>query len=146
MSLRFQRLLLIFLSFIFLTTSIFLILFNSKKNLIFFYTPSELLNSKTQINDTIRIGGIVKKDSLKNIEDNKYIFIIHDNNNYIRVSFTGILPDLFREEQGVVVQGKLIKIDKITADRVFAKHDENYMPTSIKKQLEKNEYWNKNYK
>ena len=145
MSLRFQRLLLIFLSLIFLTASIFLILFNSKKNLIFFYTPSELLNSKTQINDTIRIGGIVKKDSLKNIEDNKYIFIIHDNNNYIRVSFTGILPDLLREEQGVVVQGKLIKIDHIKADRVFAKHDENYMPASIKKQLEKNKYWNKNY-
>ena len=145
MSLRFQRLLLIFLSLIFLTTSIFLILFNSKKNLIFFYTPSELLNSKTQINDTIRIGGIVKKDSLKNIEDNKYVFIIHDNNNYVRVSYTGILPDLFREEQGVVVQGKIIKIDKIKADRVFAKHDENYMPTSIKKQLEKNKYWNKSY-
>ena len=145
MSLRFQRLLLIFLSLIFLTASIFLILFNSKKNLIFFYTPSELLNSKTQINDTIRIGGIVKKDSLKNIEDNKYVFIIQDNNNYIRVSFTGILPDLLREEQGVVVQGKLIKIDHIKADRVFAKHDENYMPTSIKKQLEKNKYWNKSY-
>ena len=145
MSLRFQRLLLIFLSLIFLTASIFLILFNSKKNLIFFYTPSELLNSKTQINDTIRIGGIVKKDSLKNIEDNKYVFIIHDNNNSVRVSYTGILPDLFREEQGVVVQGKLTKIDKIKADRVFAKHDENYMPTSIKKQLEKNKYWNKSY-
>ncbi len=145
MSLRFQRLLLIFLSLIFLTASIFLILFNSKKNLIFFYTPSELLNSKTQINETIRIGGIVKKDSLKNIEDNKYVFIIRDNNNYIRVNFTGILPDLFREEQGVVVQGKLIKIDQIKADRVFAKHDENYMPTSIKKQLEKNKYWNKSY-
>ncbi len=145
MSLRFQRLLLIFLSLFFLTASIFLILFNSKKNLIFFYTPSELLNSKTQINDTIRIGGIVKKDSLKNIEDNKYVFIIHDNNNYVRVSYTGILPDLFREEQGVVVQGKLTKIDKIKADRVFAKHDENYMPTSIKKQLEKNKYWNKSY-
>ena len=145
MSLRFQRLLLIFLSLIFLAASIFLILFNSKKNLIFFYTPSELLNSKTQINDTIRIGGIVKKDSLKNIEDNKYVFIIHDNNNYVRVSYTGILPDLFREEQGVVVQGKLIKTDKIKADRVFAKHDENYMPTSIKKQLEKNKYWNKSY-
>ncbi len=145
MSLRFQRLLLIFLSLIFLTASIFLILFNSKKNLIFFYTPSELLNSKTQINDTIRIGGIVKKDSLKNIEDDKYVFIIQDNNNYVRVSYTGILPDLFREEQGVVVQGKLIKIDKIKADRVFAKHDENYMPKSIKKQLEKNKYWNKSY-
>ena len=145
MSLRFQRLLLIFLSLIFLTASIFLILFNSKKNLIFFYTPSELLNSKTQINDTIRIGGIVKKDSLKNIEDNKYVFIIQDNNNYVRVSYTGILPDLFREEQGVVVQGKLIKIDNIKAERVFAKHDENYMPTSIKKQLEKNKYWNKSY-
>ena len=145
MSLRFQRLLLIFLSLIFLTASIFLILFNSKKNLIFFYTPSELLNSKTQINDTIRIGGIVKKGSLQNIEDNKYVFIIRDNNNYIRVNYTGILPDLFREEQGVVVQGKLIKIDQIKADRVFAKHDENYMPISIKKQLEKNKYWNNSY-
>ena len=145
MSLRFQRLLLILLSLIFLTASIFLILFNSKKNLIFFYTPSELINSNTQINDTIRIGGIVKKDSLKNIKDNKYVFIIYDNNNHVSVSYIGILPDLFREEQGVVVQGKLIKIDKIKADRVFAKHDENYMPTSIKKQLEKNKYWNKNY-
>ena len=73
-----------------------------------------------------------------------YNFFVNSN-NYVRVSYTGILPDLFREEQGVVVQGKLIKIDKIKADQVFAKHDENYMPTSIKKQLEKNEYWNKSY-
>ena len=135
MSLRFQRLLLIFLSLIFLTASIFLILFNSKKNLIFFYTPSELLNSKTQINDTIRIGGIVKKDSLKNIEDNKYVFIIHDNNNYVRVSYTGILPDLFSEGSGVVVQGMLTEEGSFEASEVLAKHDENYMPPEVAKTL-----------
>ena len=145
MTIRFQRLIIILVSLILIASSIILIMINSKKNLIFFYTPSELINSKTQINDTIRIGGIVKKDSLKNIEENKYFFIIQDNDNYVRVSYTGILPDLFREEQGVVIQGKLIEIDKIKADRVFAKHDENYMPTSIKKQLEKNKYWNKSY-
>ena len=83
--------------------------------------------------------------SLKKYEKNIINPIKKDNNNYVRVSYTGILPDLFREEQGVVVQGKLIKIDKIKADRVFAKHDENYMPTSIKKQLEKNKYWNNSY-
>ena len=145
MTIRFQRLLLILLSLVFLTTSVLLILFNSKKNLVFFYTPSELLDSGIEINDKVRLGGFVKKNSIINLGNNNYNFIITDNKNSLEITYTGLLPDLFREEQGVVVQGKLIKIDKIKADRVFAKHDENYMPTSIKKQLEKNKYWNKSY-
>ena len=145
MSARFQRLLIIILSLIFFITAIFLILLNSKKNLVFFYTPSELLSSDIKLNDTVRIGGYVQKNSLNIDSDNKYNFIITDNEKTINVTYDGLLPDLFREEQGVVIEGKLEKNDYIIASTVFAKHDENYLPASIKKQLEKNEYWKKDY-
>ena len=145
MSARFQRLLIIILSLIFFITAIFLILLNSKKNLVFFYTPSELLSSDIKLNDTVRIGGYVQKNSLNIDSDNKYNFIITDNEKTINVTYDGLLPDLFREEQGVVIEGKLDKNDYIIASTVFAKHDENYLPASIKKQLEKNEYWKKDY-
>ena len=145
MSARFQRLLIIILSLIFFITAIFLILLNSKKNLVFFYTPSELLSSDIKLNDTVRIGGYVQKNSLNIDSNNKYNFIITDNEKTINVTYDGLLPDLFREEQGVVIEGKLEKNDYIIASTVFAKHDENYLPASIKKQLEKNEYWKKDY-
>ena len=145
MSLRFQRLLLIFLSLIFLTASIFLILFNSKKNLIFFYTPSELLNSDIKINTKVRLGGFVKAKSLINSSENQYEFIIDDNKNSIKVSYKGLLPDLFREGQGVVVEGIFLENNFIKATTVFAKHDENYMPASVKKQLQDKQYWDKQY-
>ena len=131
MTIRFQRLLLILFSLIFLSSSILLILFNSKKNLVFFFTPSELINSDSAINDVVRIGGFVEKDS----------FINKGNNSY-----NGLLPDLFKEEQGVVIEGRLKSDFIIHAFTVFAKHDENYMPASIQKQLQNNQYWKKNYK
>ena len=146
MSIRFQRLLLILFSLVFLTVSIMLILFNSKKNLVFFYTPSELLNSNIKVNDKIRIGGFVKKNSIINKENNKYNFIITDDKNFLNVSYHGILPDLFRDEQGVVIEGIFLNNNAIQASTVFAKHDENYMPASIKKQLESSKYWRKKYK
>ena len=146
MTVRFQRLLLILLSLVFLTFAVFLILFNSKKNLIFFYTPTELLNSDIQINEIVRIGGIVQKNSIINQGKNQYNFIITDNENLLRISFSGLLPDLFREEQGAVIEGILLKNNAIKASKVFAKHDENYMPDSIKKQLQNNKYWKKQYK
>ena len=146
MTVRFQRLLLILFSLVFLLTSILLILFNSKKNLVFFYTPSELLVSNAAINDTVRIGGFVQKNSITNNVNNQYNFIVTDNEKIIQVSYTGLLPDLFREEQGVIIEGKLLKNYTIQATSVFAKHDENYMPASIKKQLEDSKYWKKKYK
>ena len=146
MTVRFQRLLVILFSLVFLMTAILLILLNSKKNLVFFYTPSELLNSNAKVNDTIRIGGIVQKNSIKNKQNNDYNFIITDENTFLHVSYSGLLPDLFREEQGVVIEGILLKDYKIQAYTVFAKHDENYMPISIKKQLENKEYWKNKYK
>jgi len=146
MSVRFQRLLIILLSLIFISISIGLILINSKNNLIFFFTPTELISSNTKVNDRIRIGGIIKEKSIISLENNKYIFIVMDNYNSIKVTYSGLLPDLFKEGQGAVIEGKLLKDNLVEAFTVFAKHDENYMPKSIKQQLEKNDYWKKNYR
>ena len=146
MSIRFQRLLVIILSLIFLTAAIFLILVNSKKNLVFFYTPSELIESNSKLNDIVRIGGFVKKGSIRNSGENEYNFIITDNKESLFVNYTGLLPDLFREDQGVVIEGKLLNKELIVASTVFAKHDENYIPASIKKQLQDSEYWKRKYK
>ena len=145
MSARFQRLLLIIFSLIFLSISILLILFNSKKNLIFFYTPSELIDTDIKINDSVRIGGFVKENSINNNGKNQYSFIITDNISDIHVEYNGLLPDLFREKQGAVIEGKIIKNNLIKASVVFAKHDENYMPASIEKQIKNSEYWKKEY-
>ena len=146
MTVRFQRLLLIIFSLIFLTSAILLILFNYKKNLVFFYTPSELMNSDSAINDIVRIGGFVEKNSIINKGNNSYNFIITDNQNKVLVEYSGLLPDLFKEEQGVVIEGRLKSDFTIHAFTVFAKHDENYMPASIQKQLKNNQYWKQNYK
>jgi cytochrome c-type biogenesis protein CcmE len=146
MSVRFQRLLLIIFSLIFLATAILLILFNSKKNLIFFYTPTEFLYSNNDIGDKIRIGGFVKKESIINKGNSEYDFIITDLKNTLNISYKGILPDMFKEEQGAVIEGIILKNNIIEASTVFAKHDENYMPASIKKELENQKYWKKKYK
>ena len=145
MTLRFQRFFLILLSLSMLILAVFLILYNSKNNIIFFYTPKELIENNVNINEIVRVGAIVKEGSFKKIDAEKYEFIISDNIFSIYILYEGLLPDLFREGQGVVIEGKLVKENIIHASTVFAKHDENYMPTSIKKQLEKNKYWNKNY-
>ena len=146
MSLRFQRLFLILVTFVLLLAAVLLILFNSQKNIVFFYTPSELINEKPKVGQNIRIGGFVKENSLKKLTINSYEFEITDNNNAIFVYYDGILPDLFREGQGAVVDGIIEKPYTIKATNIYAKHDENYMPASIKENLEKNNQWKKNYK
>ena len=146
MTVRFQRLIIILLSLIFIAGAVILVLINSKENLVFFFTPTELVNSHHKINSQIRIGGFVKESSLKkNTKNNLYSFIITDNLNDIEVEYKGILPDLFKEGQGAVTEGILVDKKKISASKVFAKHDENYMPSSIKKQLKKSDYWKKDY-
>ena len=146
MSLRFQRLVLILISLLILGAAALLILFNTKKNIVFFYTPTELLEQKISFGDKIRIGGYVKDSSLKKISLNQYEFKITDNKNDLLVFYQGILPDLFREGQGTVIEGLIENQSSVTALRVYAKHDENYMPASIKKELEKNNQWKKDYK
>ena len=145
MSLRFQRLILILITLVIMITALLLILFNTKKNIVFFYTPTELLNNNISLDQKIRIGGYVKQSSLNQRERNKYEFKITDNENELLVLYEGILPDLFREGQGTVVEGLFNDKKNIIASKVYAKHDENYMPASIKKELEKNNQWKKEY-
>ena len=146
MSLRFQRLILILLTLIMLSAALLLILFNTKQNIVFFYTPSELLENNVALDKKLRIGGYVKKSSFVEKSLNNYEFRITDNTNNLLILYKGMLPDLFREEQGIVIEGFIDKNNNIVASKVYAKHDENYMPASIKKELEKNNQWKKDYK
>ncbi len=146
MSLRFQRLILILTTLVMLGAALLLILFNTKQNIVFFYTPSELIENKITSGVKVRIGGYVKKSSIKKKSINSYEFKITDNKNEILIFYNGILPDLFREGQGTVIEGSIIDQDTVNASKVYAKHDENYMPASIKKELEKNNQWKKEYK
>ena len=146
MSLRFQRLILILTTLVMLVAALLLILFNTKQNIVFFYTPSELIENKITSGVKVRIGGYVKKSSIKKKSINSYEFKITDNKNEILIFYYGILPDLFREGQGTVIEGSIIDQNTVNASKVYAKHDENYMPASIKKELEKNNQWKKEYK
>ena len=146
MTLRFQRLILILLTLSMLGAALLLILFNTKQNIVFFYTPSELLENNIALDKKLRIGGYVKKSSFVEKSLNNYEFKITDNTNDLVIFYKGILPDLFREEQGLVVEGLIDKNKNIIASKVYAKHDESYMPASIKKELEKNNQWKKDYK
>ena len=145
MSLRFQRLILILITLIVLSAALLLILFNTKQNIVFFYTPTELLENNIPLDKKVRIGGYVKQSSFIKKSLNEYKFKITDNLNELLVFYKGILPDLFSEGQGVVIEG-FFKDNNIVASKVYAKHDENYMPASIKKELEKNNQWKKDYK
>jgi len=100
-----------------------------RSNLVFFYSPTEVLEGKVAIDKTFRIGGMVEKGSLRRAPDGlKVDFIVTDNNKKIPVHYEGILPDLFREGQGVVAQGRLQAGNIFVAAEVLAKHDEKYMP------------------
>ncbi len=145
MSLRYQRLLLILLSLTMVLGATLLILYNTKENISYFYTPSELNSSNIKMNKQIRIGGFVEKNSFSKISASSFKFSITDNSKSINVNYNGILPDLFREGQGTVIEGYFENENLFNAITVFAKHDENYMPSSIKSDLENSGYWNKKY-
>ena len=146
MSLRFQRLILILISLIMILAAILLILYNARKNISYFYTPSELDYSNITINKKIRIGGFVQDNSFKKVSSSSFKFKITDEKKSIPVTYNGILPDLFREGQGAVIEGFFENNKVFNATNVFAKHDENYMPANIKDDLKNTGYWNKQYK
>ena len=113
--------------------SIFLILNSLNKNILYFKSPTEIKNSQdVDFNKKLRVGGMVKKDTLK-INEEEIKFIITDFKNEIKVSFRGTVPNLFSEGKGVVAEGKLQDKKFFIADRILAKHDENYMPPELKK-------------
>ncbi len=146
MSLRLQRLLLILITLVIISCAVLLILYNTRENISYFYTPSEIDMSDIVIDKTIRIGGFVENDTFNKISSSSFKFRITDQKTSILVTFNGILPDLFREGQGTVIEGAFGNNGIFNATNVFAKHDENYMPASIKRDLKDTGYWNKKYK
>ncbi|RIK89831.1 MAG: cytochrome c maturation protein CcmE [Burkholderiales bacterium] len=100
-----------------------------RSNLVFFFTPTQIVDGEAPTNKTFRIGGLVEPDSLQRIGDGTTVtFRVTDNAKTILVAYTGILPDLFKEGRGVVAQGTLQPDGTFKAREVLAKHDENYMP------------------
>ena len=126
---------LFFLASITLITLSFLIFIylNLKQNILYFKTPSEIFtNTSIEASSMIRVGGMVKKDSIR--QNNKEIrFILTDYKKELIVVYSGTVPNLFSEEQGAVVEGILNDKKYLIADRILAKHDENYMPPQMKK-------------
>ncbi len=119
-----------------------LILMALEDNIVYFYTPNDLIEKfgDTQnIQNKIRIGGLVLESSIKK-EGEKTIFIITDRKKEVKVVFDGSLPDLFREGQGIVAEG-IFKNKNFIASEVLAKHDENYMPPEVADALRKNNVW-----
>ena len=117
---------------------VILILSALNKNLLYFNSPTDIkINQDIDFNKKIRVGGMVKKNTLK-IKDREIRFIITDFKNEIKVSFKGTIPNLFAEGKGVVAEGKLQDKKFFIADRILAKHDENYMPPELKNMIKEN--------
>mgnify|MGYP000724114299 FL=1 len=133
-----SRILFLILSIVLLITSVFFILSSLRENVVYFLTPTEVKQKEDlEIGRSIRIGGMVKKNSI--YADSKEIkFIITDFKNEVIVSFSGTVPNLFSEEKGVIAEGKLKDKNFFVADRILAKHDENYMPPETKNFLDNN--------
>ena len=109
-----------------------LLIYAFSKNIVYFYTPTQIIEKEAPMNSFIRIWGIVKENSLVKSNDSlKVSFKIHDLEQVINITYDGILPDLFAEGQGVVMTGTLINEDTFVADEVLAKHYENYMPPEV---------------
>ena len=133
-----KRLITLCISLIIFIAGCIIIFYNLRGNLVFFYSPSELLEKNDTDSQKVRLGGIVKKESIykemvleNDFKIQKITFIVTDFKNEIQVNYKGILPDLFKEGQGVVVEGNY-RDNSFYAVNVLAKHDENYMPPELK--------------
>jgi len=129
------RALFIFLLLVSVILSIFLVLKSLEENVVYFLSPTEIKNLSEIDNKKIRIGGMVKNQSII-INSDKVIFIVTDFKNEINVSYSGSVPNLFEEGKGVVAEGFLKDRSFLVADKILAKHDENYMPPEVKEALE----------
>ena len=132
-----SRIFILILSFVSLAIIIFFVLRSLEENVIYFFSPTEIYNkSDISFNKKIRVGGLVKEGSTSK-SGTIINFIITDLKNEIIVSYSGSVPNLFSEGKGVVAEGKLKDKKYFVADKILAKHDENYMPREVSKSLEK---------
>lgn len=138
MKTRQKRLILIAFGVLLLGGGVALVLSAFQKNLVFFFTPTQVLAGEAPQGRSFRLGGMVEKDSLQRQADGVTVsFVVTDTVKSVRVKYKGILPDLFKEEKGVVTQGRLGPDQILVADEVLAKHDENYMPPEAAYALKK---------
>ena len=135
-----SRIIFLALSALLATVIIFFILKSLEENVVYFFSPSEIYDKPNiTFNEKIRIGGLVKEDSIvKDLTSIK--FIITDLKREIIVSYSGPVPNLFSEGKGVVAEGELRDKKYFVANEILAKHDENYMPPEVSKALEKSNY------
>ena len=131
------RFLFVVIILITLILSVFLVLKSLEENVVYFQSPSEINASLELDKKKIRVGGMVKKNSIS-INAKEIKFIITDFKNEINVTYTGAVPNLFEEEKGVVAEGFLKDRNFFFATKILAKHDENYMPPEVKKAIEEN--------
>ena len=132
-----SRIFILILSFVSLAIIIFFVLRSLEENVIYFFSPTEIYNkSDISFNKKIRVGGLVKEGSTSK-SGTIINFIITDLKNEIIVSYSGSVPNLFSEGKGVIAEGKLKDKKYFVADKILAKHDENYMPSEVSKSLEK---------
>ena len=132
------RALFIFLILISLVLTIFLVVKSLEENVVYFKSPTDIKNLNEIKNaQKIRVGGMVKKNSIK-INDKEIFFVITDFKNEILVNFNGSVPNLFEEGKGVVAEGFLKDKSFLNADKILAKHDENYMPPEVSEAMKNN--------
>ena len=120
-----------------LILTVFLVLKSLEENVVYFQSPSEIKSLNELTNNKIRVGGMVKKNSIS-MNSNEVNFVITDFKNEINVTYSGAVPNLFEEGKGVVAEGVLKDRNFFSATKILAKHDENYMPPEVKAALEEN--------
>lgn len=116
-------------------------LYALRDNIVFFYSPTEVVERALHPGARLRVGGLVKADSLVKSSGENIAFVVTDGANDLKVAYQGLLPDLFREGQGVVAEGVLERPGQLRAETILAKHDERYMPREVVNALKKQGRW-----
>jgi cytochrome c-type biogenesis protein CcmE len=116
-------------------------LYALRDNIVFFYSPTEVAEKSVQPGARLRVGGLVKTDTLVKSEGQNVAFVVTDGAHDLKVVYQGLLPDLFREGQGVVAEGVLAAPGQLHAETILAKHDERYMPREVVDALKKQGRW-----
>jgi cytochrome c-type biogenesis protein CcmE len=137
-----QRLMLIGGAGMLLTIATAFVLTALSDQIVYFYTPGDLTANDVRPGTRIRLGGLVGDGSIRQLDNSVVAFTVDDGTAKIDVRYKGLLPDLFREGQGVVMEGTLSEEGGFIADNVLAKHDENYMPREVADALKKKGVWN----
>jgi cytochrome c-type biogenesis protein CcmE len=138
---RGRRLSLIAVALVVVGASAAIALYSLRDNIVFFYSPTEVVQKALQAGARLRVGGLVKPDSLIKLSGENVAFVVTDGANELTVAYQGLLPDLFREGQGVVAEGVLEARGQMRAETILAKHDERYMPREVVEALKKQGRW-----